>query len=233
MELTGERFVPGLYSKRMEADHGERYEYASKFVMGKDVLDIACGSGVGSKTLKDAGAEYVDGVDLSAEAIQYAEENYSADGINFILADANIYCPDKKYDVIVSFESIEHFRDYKLFLNNCFKLLRDDGRLIISTVNRIITNPGLKANQKPDWDFHFQEFTVPELSKALDKAGFASQCLLGQRQQLYFKNRYIRRLYLNTLHPNTKTSPVVQELKGHLLHPRYVVINATKGNLAK
>jgi len=227
MKPTGERFVPGLYSKRMEADHGERYKYTSKFVMGKNVLDIACGSGVGSKILKDAGAEYVDGVDNSKEAIEYAQENYSADGVDFILADADEYYPDKKYDVIVSFESIEHFQFPERVLRNFYKLLKDDGRLIISTVNRIITNPGLKANQKPEWDFHFREFDIPELSEELVKAGFTKQRLMGQRHQLYFKNRYLRRLYLNIFKPNNRPNSEPQDLK-KWLQPRFVIIDAAK-----
>lgn len=45
MEVTGERFVPGVDSGLMELEHVQRYVFAGGFAKGKSVLDIACGAG--------------------------------------------------------------------------------------------------------------------------------------------------------------------------------------------
>lgn len=97
MEFTGLQFIPGHTSKRIEDDHLERYKFASQFVKNKDVLDIACGVGYGTKFLKDNGALRADGVDKSLEAIDYAKTNYPADGINFFASDAVKYNPNRHY----------------------------------------------------------------------------------------------------------------------------------------
>ena len=221
MKFTGEQFIPGQTSKRVTEDHTERYKFAAQFVKDKDVLDIACGVGYGSDMLKKAGAKNVDGVDISEEAIKYAKSNYSVDGINFIVSDAVKYIPNKKYDVIVSFTTIEQVLDFKGFLGNLYNLLNPGGTLIISTFNRIITSPhsiGLPFNMK--------EFTIEELSEELEDCGFTILGLFGQRFQRYFQNRYLRRIYKIIFKPDEKSSPVVIEIKK--LEPRFFIIKAKK-----
>lgn len=41
-------------------------------------LDIACGTGYGTHMLLDGGATYVDGADINAETISFAQETYGA-----------------------------------------------------------------------------------------------------------------------------------------------------------
>ena len=228
MKFDGEQFIPGQTSRRMEADHHERYKFASQFVMGKEVLDIACGAGYGSKLLKEAGAKHVDGVDLSPEVIQHAQTYFPADGVRFFVSDATSYIPNKKYDVIVSFETIEHVQDYHKLLSNFYHLLRGGGLLIVSTPNRMITSPSLQSlSDKPDYPFHMREFIMPELAEALRGCGFAVQgdYMFGQRQQIYFKNKYMRRLYKIIFNPDVNTSPAVAKL---IKIPRYLIIKARK-----
>lgn len=56
IESTGEFLVIDKVSNRIKRDHFERYKFASKYVKGRSVLDIACGIGYGSKFLMDGGA---------------------------------------------------------------------------------------------------------------------------------------------------------------------------------
>ncbi len=72
MDFTGERFVPGVDSGILEAEHVQRYIFAGEYAKGKSVLDIACGTGYGSSILNKAGATIVTGVDISNEAIEFA-----------------------------------------------------------------------------------------------------------------------------------------------------------------
>ena len=73
-----ERLVPDDSAKQhiIYDEHLIRYELAKEFVKDKTVLDIACGSGYGTKILAEAGAREVEGIDISEEAIISARKNY-------------------------------------------------------------------------------------------------------------------------------------------------------------
>ena len=73
MKFTGERVVEGLTPRRIWLDHIERYKFSNQYVDGKIVLDISCGTGYGSKILYEAGAYKVIGIDISNEAINFAQ----------------------------------------------------------------------------------------------------------------------------------------------------------------
>src|SRR5437870_1974026 len=89
-----EFIILGEYHDIIEKQHVARYEYARRFCKQKTVADIACGSGYGMQILaKDAAA--VDGYDI---------KNF---GFNKVI-DLDSQSWDKHYDVIVSFETIEH-----------------------------------------------------------------------------------------------------------------------------
>ena len=230
MEYTGLQFIPGRTNKRIEEDHLERYKFASQFVKNKRVLDIACGVGYGSKILKEAGALSVDGVDKSEEAINFARNNYAINEMRFFASDAVEYHPDRQYDIIVSFETIQYIKDFKILLKNFHDWLSDGGTLIISASNRLITSPRSKTIfDRPAEKTYLQEFSVDELINALKDSGFIlkGDYLFGQRQQKYFKNLYLRRLYKFIFKPDSKASPAVELLKKGK-HPRYFLLKATK-----
>jgi dTDP-4-amino-4,6-dideoxygalactose transaminase/SAM-dependent methyltransferase len=223
-----ERFVPGRASGRMSEDHFARYKFAAQFVKDKKVLDIACGAGYGSKLLKEGGAKAVDGVDISKEAINFAKTKYSIDGVNFAVADAETYSPGKRYDAIVSFETIECVEDLGTVLKNFHNLLEPGGMILISSHNRIVTSPKLKSVlEKPANPFHAREFTVQELLQELKQSGFMmyGDYLFGQRQRTHFNNKYLRRLHKELFNPDLKTNPAVEKINKT---PRYFIIKAFK-----
>lgn len=102
----GERFDPNLYKKINYIDecHIPRYQFAKAKIPKKSViLDIACGTGYGTKILASQ-AELIKGVDISNKSIQFARRHYQ--GIQFIKCDIKSY--SEKADYVVSFETIEH-----------------------------------------------------------------------------------------------------------------------------
>jgi 2-polyprenyl-3-methyl-5-hydroxy-6-metoxy-1,4-benzoquinol methylase len=118
----------------VEQAHLDRYNFISRVVNGKTVLDIACGSGYGSYILAEQGnAKSVLGIDLDKNSIDYAEIRYPHSKINRLTADATKINIDQKFDIICCFETIEHLIKYELLLTNFNKLLSDDGILFIST----------------------------------------------------------------------------------------------------
>ncbi len=224
--------VPGGGNERVEKDHIERYKYAARFVKNKQILDIACGSGYGTKFLKDQGALTIDGIDISEEAISVARKQYASDGVLFHVFDAVTYCPNKTYDCIVSFETIEQVSNFRQLLRNFYEWLAPGGLLIISSINRMIASPYARsAIDHLSNGIHCQEFTSDELSSELRACGFriGSKSVLGQRQQLHVRNRYLRRIYKMVFKPDIRNSPEVKVLHPFLT-PRYLVILAEKPN---
>jgi ubiquinone/menaquinone biosynthesis C-methylase UbiE len=157
---AGERMVPEVSGGITFWEHVHRYAFACRFVMGKRVLDIACGEGYGSAALKKAGASQVIGVDISDSACAHARAKY---GIDARLGTAEqVPLPDNSVDMVVSFETIEHVRNPERFLDECLRVLAPGGTLIVSTPNK-----GVYGMDAPANPYHCSEMTEEEFSKAL------------------------------------------------------------------
>ncbi len=161
-----ERFKPGVGKQRMVEDHEERYKFAANYIKGKTVLDIACGSGYGANILKKNGARKVVGVDIDAATIRLCKKQYK--NIEFIASSIEKFNYKSDFDVIVSFETIEHLSQelHRKVLQRLAGLLKPDGLLIISTPNKKITSP---FTRKPYNPYHKYEYKVKEFSKILSK----------------------------------------------------------------
>lgn len=157
-----ERIVPGKVTEALFREHEARYVFAGKFVKGKQVLDVACGTGIGTDYLRMAGARTCIGVDIDKGAIDLARVAYN--GCTFARCDATRLClRDGSVDVVVSFETIEHLVDHAKFLQECRRVLRPGGILICSTPNRAI------SRWYAENPYHVREFTVPEFTAMVRK----------------------------------------------------------------
>jgi ubiquinone/menaquinone biosynthesis C-methylase UbiE len=150
-----ERMVPEEAHGRIFWEHIARYRFAKAFAPGKRVLDIACGEGYGASALAKAGALSVVGVDIAEDVCERARRKY---GIDARAGDAQaIPLPNRSVDLIVSFETIEHVNSPDSFLQECARVLKPAGMLIVSTPNRpVYTGEG---SQNP---FHHIEFDEQE-----------------------------------------------------------------------
>jgi ubiquinone/menaquinone biosynthesis C-methylase UbiE len=178
MEFTGERVVPGKTPQTIYDEHIYRYIFAASLAENKVVLDVACGTGYGAGFMADKGSSKVVGVDISAEAIDYARERFSKDTkASFVCANA-IRLPfgDDAFDVVVSFETVEHIKQYRKFLAECRRVLKENGLLVCSTPNRRIFSPKLA---KPINTFHVKEFWPEEFYRLLRRY-FADVTFYGQ-----------------------------------------------------
>ena len=134
MFFTGERIIPGgTNDSRSVAEHLARYVFAMHpFCTHKVVLDASCGVGYGTQILSWAAASAF-GIDIEPAAIEYAEEMYSTDNTTFVVGDVTkMPFPDKMFDVVVSFETIEHLKDQEGFVDEVWRVLTDDGVFIVS-----------------------------------------------------------------------------------------------------
>ena len=163
MEFTGERMIPEKNNEDIIfSEHIIRYIFAKQFVKDKNVLDIACGSGYGSFELSKSNPIQVTGVDISLKSIEYAKSKYNNRNLEYLQGDAtNLPFSDNTFDVIVSFETIEHLQDYELFVQEISRCSKDNALLVISTPNKEIYPEGN--------EFHFKEFTKKEFHTILKK----------------------------------------------------------------
>jgi len=123
----------------LERQHIMRYIFAGRFLRPADiVLDVACGSGYGTHYLSQiAMSGHVYGVDASTDALKQADRYKDRDNLEYIPGDAlSLPFPDVTFDVVVSFETIEHLEDFHAFLAEIKRVLRPEGVFICSTPNK-------------------------------------------------------------------------------------------------
>lgn len=176
LEFTGERFTPECV-REIWYEHWHRYAFARSLCAGKRVLDAACGEGYGSNLLAQVAGEVV-GVDLSTQAITHARQRYGTQAnLHFEVADATqLPALGGKFDVIVSFETLEHLHAQEELLAGFAARLADDGILLISSPDKH-TYSDLAGHQN---EFHVRELYRPEFEALLGRH-FPHRRLYGQK----------------------------------------------------
>lgn len=176
-ENTGERHIPvhaGADMSLANVDHMIRYAFTAPFVQDKRVLDISCGSGYGSQFIAMQGARAVVGVDVDEDSIRFASTFYGHPHVKYIQSDAHSVpsLEDASFDVIVSFETIEHLQNPKQFLSELRRLLKPGGQLFISCPNDYRATPWLSP-------FHLHKFRFTEF-RDLFLSVFGEGVFMGQ-----------------------------------------------------
>ena len=175
LTFTGERFLPECAGE-MVYEHWHRYLIARQYAKGLRVLDVASGEGYGSHLLAHVAASVV-GVDLSVDAVAHAAVRYPASNLRYVAASCtHIPEPDASFDVIVSFETIEHITEHEAFLREVNRLLVPGGLFIISSPNR----PEYSDRTGYKNAFHVKELDRDELKNLLDRH-FPAQRWFAQR----------------------------------------------------
>ncbi len=162
LRSEAERWLHGFIFDFVEKEHLSRYQFIKDYVADKRVLDVACGSGYGTYLLAaEGGAAQVDGLDLSIDAIRYAAHRHPHAAVQRWVGDAEQYRKDGAYDVIVSFETIEHLPHPRLFLENMAHNLAPGGMLCIST-------PMVpKTTNKSANPYHVIEWSLPDFQQLI------------------------------------------------------------------
>ena len=141
----------------MHAQHLARYRFAAQLAKGRRVLDAACGEGYGTAMLAAAGAESAHGVDIDEATVGAAGAKY---GLEFTRADvAALPFGDASFDLVVSFETLEHVPDAARAIGELRRVLAPGGLLVASTPN---SDRYLVENE-----FHTREYTEAEFRALL------------------------------------------------------------------
>lgn len=161
--MTLERATPGDAEwTELSAPHLARYLFAAEYARGRQTLDAGAGSGYGAILLAQAGAANVLAIDIDASVVEQAQQSYQIPGLTFGVDDCETLTQSPgPFDLICSFENIEHLRHPQAFLAAAAHRLRPDGTLLISTPDSAASPPCV--NGRPRNPYHYQEW---------DQAGF-------------------------------------------------------------
>ncbi len=183
--LGAERVVEGIHYGWLMHDHFARYHLASEKTRGKTVLDIATGTGYGANVLRSTGAALVAAADLNHDALVYARNRYGTDGLLWLEADAYALPMRACFDVVVSFETIEHLMEPDRFLREVIRVLHPDGVFLVSTP--------LNVGEPYISPHHEIEYTLPQFRELLLKH-FENVEMLGHRRVLRERIRLLGRV---------------------------------------
>ncbi|MBU1086241.1 MAG: class I SAM-dependent methyltransferase [Candidatus Omnitrophica bacterium] len=157
---------------------------SSKYKEKKIFLDIGCGSGERT-TIFDEFNRKIYGVDnldwrdiIHSKNIDFKKENFLKTGLSY---------PDDKFDIVFSFDVIEHIDDAESLVRNAFRVLKKNGVFILGTPNRyrlfgaiLISlgfrkfpyHPDINTKDLDPFAAHIHEYTVLELRQLLEQCGF-------------------------------------------------------------
>jgi len=182
-----ERIVPDDAPPGVVALHLKRYDFAKRYCDGAEVLDAGCGVGYGSAHLAQAAAKVV-GVDVSPEAIAYACAHYVGPRTSFEVMDVTaLEFPDASFDVVCSFETLEHLREPPFAVREAARVLRAGGVYVVSTPR------AERTCSSPDNPFHEVEYSPADF-RTLLRERFESVELYGQRRLQTRRHRLLLRL---------------------------------------
>ena len=159
LPFTGERFTPEC-QREIWYEHWHRYVLARRFADGKRVLDAACGEGYGSALLAQY-AQSVVGIDIADGAIEHARQRYgSCVNLRFERGDCTaLTFEDRAFDLVLSFETLEHLDAQEALIGGFARVLCDDGMLIVSSPDKRVYSE--KSGFRNE--FHVRELYRDEL----------------------------------------------------------------------
>lgn len=105
----------------------------------KDILDVGCGGGILTENLSKYKANII-GIDISKMLIKTAKKHSKRNNITYHVCDINQFSAinKKKFDIITCMELIEHINDQENLIKICKQLLKKNGSIFLSSVNKKI-----------------------------------------------------------------------------------------------
>lgn len=144
-----------------------RYYWAGDFAKGKDVLEVACGTGPGLGYLSKLSNTLVAG-DYSHAMVSQVKKHYG-NRIRVEQFDAqNLPFQDGSLDVIIIFEALYYIPSADAFVAECKRVLRPGGVVLVSNANKDLYD----FNPSPH---SFVYHGVTELTDLFSSAGFETR----------------------------------------------------------
>lgn len=145
-----------------------RYSWASRYCSGKDVVEVACGTGPGIGLLSRVARSFEAG-DYSNTMVQQVRRHYGERVmVRQFDAQAMPY-PDHSKDVLAIFEALYYLPDVPAFIRECRRVLRPGGMVLIATANKDLPD----FNPSP---YSHRYLGVVELVDQFGGEGFKAAC---------------------------------------------------------
>ena len=156
--------IPGIKaSKEQITRMYHRYHFSSSFCKGKEVLEVACGAGMGLGYLKRFAKKVVGG-DIDDNILEFAKKQYAGrKNIEVKKLDAHkLPFSDKSFDVVILYEAIYYLAKPENFVSEAQRVLKENGVLLVCTPNKDWAD----FNPSP---YSTKYFSAPELHSLLSK----------------------------------------------------------------
>lgn len=175
-EIWGEHMHHGYYGVDGKAQKNRRQAQIdlieellkwAQVQQAENILDVGCGIGGSSLYLADKFNACATGITLSPVQAQRAWERAAEFGLqyrtNFQVADAlNMPFEDNSFDLVWSLESGEHMPDKQKFMQECYRVLKPGGKLILVTWCHRPTNESpLSVDEKQHLQQIYQVYCLP------------------------------------------------------------------------
>lgn len=143
-----------------------RYYWAGDYCRGRDVLEVACGTGQGSGYLASLARSFAAG-DFSESLLRVARAHYGQ-RIPLQRLDAErLPFRAAAFDIVVMFEALYYVQHVEAFFGECRRVLRPGGMLLVASANKDLFD----FNPSP----HSHRYLgIVELGQDLDRYGFST-----------------------------------------------------------
>jgi len=189
------KFFDKLITDELSTYFNKKWDYTRTFEINqiiksidapaiKKVIDIGCGCGFHDQLLAQrlSNLSELQGIDYSEESIKAANKLYPHPKVKRFKADFN-EITDNTFDLVVSFQVIEHLEDSETLIQKAYSMLKPGGFLAVATPNyaRIQNRMLSLRNRKPVYSdpMHFREFCLKELKDLGCNAGFTVHNVFG------------------------------------------------------